>query len=250
MEVPTINITSSSRETCRDDVEAEKERQVDEQRQKDSVVLDPHSSIADTGSEVTGTDDIETQPPSTAQCETVSKNIEKQSGYHEHNDDDSTKFPELESQDDIQRKGSSFTSEMSSQGSACSGRFSSDFNIKTSDDLISGEPTSGDIPGCTESVEKVVNRWQCSDNDEGKDAKQPQPKRSAMRRNSLEGAKRKSVTFVPSAEDDEDLDGTMTKRHGDLVDEKENERFVFLGFNVPYCTGFNGNFINVYAVLQ
>ena len=69
------------------------------------------------------------------------------------------------------------------------------------------------------SVEKVVGRWQCEDNeDDGRDHEgEPRPKRSAMKTHWTEG-KRKSVSFVEENGELENDEETFE------TDEKNRER--------------------------
>ena len=142
---------------------------------------------------------------STEKPKTVS---EKSDCHNEH-----CKFPKL---------GDDSNGQVPSQSSICSGRFPSDFNVTSSEDA---ETSSGDIAASSQSVEKVVNRWQSSEDCEGTDCNEPRPKRSAIRRNSLEGGKRKSVTFV-STVNGEASEDTLDKDSAGYVEEKDTERLV------------------------
>ena len=213
MGFPEITIEASSSKTLPgrleqqiDDTEAHEGGTVGQEQQKGEAIGD----------------DIEIPP--TERYE----NADRQSGQCKNNDD-TTKFPVSKSQDDIETQ-EDFKGEMPSHSSVCSGRFSSDFDIKNQEDVISAEPSCRDDVGGSKSVEKVVNRWQCSDNEEGADSKEPRPKRSAIRRNSLEGGKRKSVTFVPTVNGEVDVADTMDRESAGYVDEKETERLVSVLF--------------------
>jgi hypothetical protein len=216
-------------------MEEDKGGTVYQEQHKYSTVAEPRSSIvsrsyrrSDHHVAGTGGDGIETQ--ATDQSETISGNSDSQSEQCKHNSDDTTKYPVTESQGDFET-ADDCKGQTPGQSSVCSGHFSSDFEIKSSEDVISAGPASRDVAGSSQSVEKVVDRWQCSDNEEGTDSKEPRPKRSAIRRNSLEGGKRKSVTFVPTVNGEADVEDTMERESAGYVDEKETERLVYLNSN-------------------
>ncbi|CAB3980080.1 tyrosine- phosphatase non-receptor type 2-like [Paramuricea clavata] len=226
---PAITVTATSSETLADrleeqvdNIEEDKGGTVDQAQHKYSAIAEPHSSIVDADHHVTGTggDGIETQ--ATDESETISGNSDSQSEQCKHNSDDTIKYPVTESQGDFET-ADDCKGQTPGQSSVCSGHFSSDFEIKSSEDVISAGPGSRDVAGSSQSVEKVVDRWQCSDNEEGTDSKEPRPKRSAIRRNSLEGGKRKSVTFVPTVNGEADVEDTMERESAGYVDEKETE---------------------------
>ena len=219
MDFPELTVTGASSQTLAgrverslEDIEADKGGTVDQERQQDGSVAAPDSSTVETDSQNSGNRaGIDKQQ--TQQSGEVLVNSDSQSEQCKHSDHpiNSKSADEIGTEEDC--KG-----QMPSQSSMCSGHFSSDFDINDSDDVISKKP---DVASGSQSVEKVVNRWHCSDNEEGNDPNEPRPKRSAMRRNSLESGKRKSVTFVNGEAEGADADSAG------FVDEKETERLVY-----------------------
>jgi hypothetical protein len=202
------------------------EKQDTEESKNDTNGQEQQSAVDEPFSSMAGTDSRE-------QSEKISGEPDSHNEQCKYNDV-TTKFPVSANQDDFEGDSKGGVPGISS---ACSGRFPSDFDVTSSEDVISTEPTSRDVASSSESVEKVVNRWQSSDNCEGSDCNEPRPKRSAIRRNSLEGGKRKSVTFVPTVNvEAADADDTMDRDSAGHVDEKETERFVYQScFSSPYC---------------
>ena len=226
MGFPEITITGASSQTLPDrseengkDIEADKGGTVDQERQNNGPVADPASSTVDTDTQIADNSSFEEQK--TEQSGRVLVDSDSQSEQCKKSDH-TTKYPVSDSADDIGTEDDC-KSQMPSQSSICSGHFSSDFSINDPEDVISTKPASTDVASTSQSVEKVVNRWQCSDNEEGNDSKEPRPKRSAMRRNSLESGKRKSVTFVHTVNGEAEV---ADKDSAGYVDEKETERLV------------------------
>lgn len=194
VEFPEITITtSSSADRVVDDVVWEKSERTIEQPQQqkkddDSIIEEPvDNEVAKTSDDDRN---YQTQP----------KN------YSEENLESSECCGE-------QDKQSNNRDDFKSGSNICSGNFSGDFNTRSSEDNVGSRPTSRGVPPVSQSVEKVVNRWHCSENDEGFDGNEPLPKRSAIRRNSLEGNKRKSVTFVNSVLENGDAEHEDSDSH-------------------------------------
>ncbi|XP_028392737.1 tyrosine-protein phosphatase 10D-like [Dendronephthya gigantea] len=205
---PEITVTGASSEAIAGELEehvtefkADKSDVIDQQQeqQKNGPIAD--TPITDDNQVASSYGDNSERQPSETIIAKRSDSHQEHSGQIDDTSPISENPSDIGSEVDIKSEVD-IRSEMPSLSSVCSGQFPSDFHIYGSDDVITEGGPSREVAGHSTSVERVVGRWQSAEAEEGEDPKEPRPKRSAMRRNSLEGAKRKSVTFVPAVNGD------------------------------------------------